>query len=276
MEIKHPRRILVLGTPECDISRILKDLTGSLPPSDTSGSLAGVTHEWSVETNYYNANLPIWIDEVSDLEQWKNEFMKPEAKEVIEAVGAWIFCFSRPSGHDDKLGVSAQSSMEAIGDVIENACGYAWDGTRLAIDASRTAGHKESLEEECMEHSFEYIHADATGKNEFGELQGIERAKEALQANDWNPQSSDTDEDDALGDIDTEKAQFNSELWGLKASLLDPDIDDEAHGDEEFQILDMEHMMSQLLAIRETSAAMPESQRRAFASRAVNDLMKDL
>lgn len=180
--------------------------------------------------------------------------MKPEAKEVIEAVGAWIYCFSQSAGaNSEHVGEATEYAMKAVEEVIERASGYGWDGTRLALDlSSQQSTQTEALEEQCMEHSFEYIHADAKGKNEFGEPQGLERVKEALETNSWDaPGSDDGEQEDVLGDFDTEKAQMNSELWGLKASLLDPDTDEEHdHDDEEFQVDNMEQMMSQLLAIR--------------------------
>ncbi|KAF1346227.1 hypothetical protein BDV97DRAFT_379061 [Delphinella strobiligena] len=282
MEIKHPRRILVLGAPDCDVSRVLKGLTGTTPQPDTTGSLAGVSHEWTIKNDYYSASVPIWIDEVTDLEQWRTEFMKPEAKEVIEAVGAWIYCFSRPATNDattEIVGDTASIAMNTIEEIVEQACGYSFEGTRLALDMSLSApSDPEALEEQCMEHSFEYVHLESKGKNEFGEPQGLERVKEALETNDWNAQSGhDDEEEDTVDDFAAEKAQMNTELWGLKASLLDPNIDHEDdRGDEDFQVENLEQMMSQILAIRETSAGMPEAQRKAFASRAVNDLMKDL
>jgi len=244
--------------------------------------------------------VPIWIDEIVDIEQWKTDFLKPEAREVIEAVGAWIYCFSNsPVTASEHVGENVESVMKAIGDIIEQACGYSWDGTRLALDmSSQQPSQIEALEEQCMEHSFEYIHADAKGRNEFGEPVGLARVREALETNDWNDQTNDdSDHEDMLGDFDMEKAQMNSELWGLKASLLDADGDgDNDQDDEEFKVENMEQMMSQLLAIRgeclgapnllhlavqssyqlETTAGMPEPDRKVFASRAVNNLMTDL
>lgn len=74
-----------------------KDLTGSAPtPIDST--TAGLSHTWKLETQYYRAELYIWIDEIVDREAWRTEFVKPEAKEVVSALGAWIFCFRKPIG----------------------------------------------------------------------------------------------------------------------------------------------------------------------------------
>jgi hypothetical protein len=49
-----------------------------------------------LKTQYYTAELGIWIDELPDVGAWGEEFKKEEAREVVTAVGAWIFCFRKP------------------------------------------------------------------------------------------------------------------------------------------------------------------------------------
>ena len=117
MEIEHPRRILALGTPDSGVLHLLKgpflpsgapristpfanifvrtDLTGSAPDL-VSDSTAGLTHTWRLKTRYYTASLPIWIDEIPHVSEWREEFVKPEAREVISVLGAWVYCFRKP------------------------------------------------------------------------------------------------------------------------------------------------------------------------------------
>ncbi|KAI5250670.1 hypothetical protein E4T42_04854 [Aureobasidium subglaciale] len=262
MEIKHPRRILVLGKPDCDISRVVKgssiatELTGSAPTPDTStGSLAGITHEWTLKTAYYTAAIPLWIDEIGDVEAWTAEFLKPEAKEVVQALGGWIYCFENGKKEDgDEVTISeeVEKTMKAVSDVVERACGMMWDGTRLAIDLTPTNKDKTTVvvEEQCLDLGFEYIHIDAEGKNEYGEKLGLERAKEALEANEWSSSAPEDEDEDGMGGMDDEQAQMNAELWGLKASLLDPDNGGDEDEGSAFQLEGMEQMMSQLMAIK--------------------------
>jgi ATPase subunit of ABC transporter with duplicated ATPase domains len=99
MDIKHARRILIVGAPGCGSLEITKALTGSSPAPHASGSCAGLTHEWDVRTAYYNAKVPLWIDEISDVQEWKEEFMKEEAGEVVQAVGAWVYAGSSAGSH---------------------------------------------------------------------------------------------------------------------------------------------------------------------------------
>ena len=94
MEIKHSRRLLILGAPSCGSLEVTRALTGSAPtPDDVSGSCAGLTHEWDVRTAYYNATVPLWIDEIPDVDEWKDEFLKDEARLVVQAVGAGVYVF---------------------------------------------------------------------------------------------------------------------------------------------------------------------------------------
>ncbi|THY12483.1 hypothetical protein D6D02_05151 [Aureobasidium pullulans] len=291
MEIKHPRRILVIGKPDSDISRVVKEITGSAPTPDAStGFLAGITHEWNVKTAYYTATIPIWIDEITDTTAWKSEFLNTEAKEVVQAVGAWIYCFNssdikKESADDDAevtMSEHVEATMKAVAEVVEKACGMMWDGTRLAVDLTPANKGRSTInaEEICLDLGFEYIHIDATGKNEYGENLGLERAKEALEANEWSASSADDDDDeDNVGGFDDEQAQMNAELWGLKASLLDPDNEgDEAEGsaleieDDDLGVLDMMNIANWMI---ETTAGMPENERKKYAARAVDDLMKN-
>lgn len=215
-----------------------------------------MTHEWTLKTSYYTATIPIWIDEISDLEQWKAEFLKPEAKEVLQAIGAYIYCFStlKVDGENEvNISPDVEATMQAVSEVVERACGAMWDGIKLAIDLTPANKGKDTAvaEEQCLDLGFEYVHLDATGKNEYGEELGLGRAKEALEANSWSAQSEEDDEEE-IGDFGNEEAQMNAELMGMKASLLDPENegDDEEAGGAAFQIEGMEQMMSQLLAIR--------------------------
>lgn len=241
-------------------------LTGSAPLADSSGSVAGLTHEWSIKTEYYEANIPIWLDELADLGQWQAEFSNPEAKEVIEAIGGWIYCFDKKEavhGQNASAQNVVEDTMKSIEEVVNKACGYSWEGIKLAVAMPSHAARStqepinvEDWEDRCMQYGFELVDAEATGKNEFGEAVGIARVKEALEANDWSTQLVDGAEDsEDFGDLGDEKAQMNAELWGLKASLLGSGIDPEERDnvteeDEALQVEEMQRMMSQALAIK--------------------------
>lgn len=239
--IPHPRRLLVIGEPGVDLAGFVKDLTGSEPVRNSEGSVAGSIHEWSFTTKYYSASLPVWIDKITDLQQWKADFMGVEAKEVIEAVGGWIFCFDRRSTPEQ-----IKATMEAIDGVINQACNYSWDGVKLAValsnskqDHNQDASQLEELDDCAVDHGFELINANASGKNDFGEQQGLARVVECIEANDWNATSAGTEDDfDVDGALD-EQLEMNDEFWDMKASLLAGTSDpiDEAHQLEDFEAL---------------------------------------
>lgn len=266
------------------------DLTGSAPEPDVNGSTAGLTHEWNAQTAYYTAKIPIWVDELENVQSWKAEFLKPEAKEVVDAVGAWVYCFSRQ--HDGQVSTEATEVMKGIQEVVDEHS-YGSDVVMLAVAkplgkqaASRATGNQEDREDICTEYGFEYIDYSATGKNEFGENVGFERLKEALEAHEWeNGGDEDVDLDDLdftaddFGDFGTEEAEMTAELFGMKAAL---NTEDEfGSSDEGFspaaqavQVDDLDKLMSKLLAVKEQSAGLPEEQRKKNAARAVKDIME--
>lgn len=170
MDISNPRRVLAVGASDSGVLQLLKDLTGSAP-EQVDDSIAGISHNLRLETSYYTVDIPIWIDDISDIQAWRNEFMKPEAREVVSVVGAWIYCFRKPVHEEEIEGIKA--SMEAIQNVVEKGCGASWDGICLAVAMPQsTTPHLEKStddwEDWCRESGFEYVDAEAKGRNEFG------------------------------------------------------------------------------------------------------------
>lgn len=170
MDIPNPRRILAVGASDSGVVQLLKDLTGSAP-KQVDDSVAGLSHNLRLETSYYTADIPIWIDDISNTQDWRTEFMKPEAGEVVNVVGAWIYCFRKPIREEDTEGIKA--SIQAIQEVVEKACGYGWDGISMAVAMPQSiTPHLEKSAEDwedlCRDFGFEYVDAEAKGKNEFG------------------------------------------------------------------------------------------------------------
>jgi len=62
--------------------------------------------------------------------------------------------------------------MKAVQEVIEKAAGYSWEGTCLAVGMKQglTGGLKlgDDWEDVCLSYGFEYVDAEAKGRNEFG------------------------------------------------------------------------------------------------------------
>ena len=256
------------------------ELTGSAP-EPTSDTTAGLTHEWRLETKYYTATLPIWIDELSNVAEWRTEFTKPEAREVVSVLGAWIYCFKKPV--EEKDVDTIKETMQAVADATERACGYGGDIVCLAVAMPQsTTPHldkpNEEWEELSMEYGFEYVDSEAKGKNEFGEAMGVQRVREALEAAEWDGADldfggEDEDEEGFEGSFAAEEAEMNMELFGMKGALAG---DDEAGGDaEEREVEELEVMMRKMVAIKEMGEGMEEAERKRFAAKAVNGLLKD-
>lgn len=244
--------------------------------------------------------MPIWVDEVPDIESWKTEFLKDEAKEVVDAIGAWIFCFEAQK--DGNIGAEAENAMKGIQEVVERHGTFGSEVVFLAVakpklgkQAEGEKGSQEEQEDKCMEFGFEYIRYGAEGKNEFGEKVGFERLKEALEANEWADAEAEDDElnlddidfdmdDEDLSGFGREEAEMTAELFGMKAALNREDGEDEFDpAAEDFmtpaqkadQVEDLNRMMGKLMAVKEQSADLPEAQRKRMAAQAVRDIMKE-
>lgn len=133
--INNPRRLLILSPPSHSLSIIpplLHTLTGTPitdpPQQQTSTSAAPqpsfagyTTHSpLRIETKYYTAEIPIWVDEVPiqpdedskeetgdskpSSSQWRTEFLSPEAEIVREALGALVVAVRNPVSSGTKDG----------------------------------------------------------------------------------------------------------------------------------------------------------------------------
>lgn len=236
--------------------------------------------------------MPVWLDEIADVPTWHTDFLKHEAKEVVQAVGAWIYCFCRPVTAADVE--HFQSTLKSISDVVDQNGGYGWEGVRLAVamPQSTTPYLQKEYEEwdgMCGEHGFEYIDFEATGRNEFGEPVGVERMKEALESNDWAADDMDEDVENSLedlgideegewtGGLSMEEMEMGRELFGLKGAVNGSELGEgPSEEDEAGQVEELEKMMAKMHAIKDLGSSMPEEERKRFAAKAVNDFMKDL
>ncbi|KAH9877888.1 hypothetical protein J1614_003105 [Plenodomus biglobosus] len=280
MEIRNPRRVLTVGAPDAGVLKLLKELTGSAP-EPTAGTTAGLTHDWRLETKYYTATIPIWVDEIPNVAEWRTEFVKPEAREVITVLGGWVYCFKKPVGEKDVDTI--KETMQAIADVIESACGFGGDQVCLAVAMPQSTTPYlektgEEWEELAADHGFEYVDFEATGKNEFGEPMGVQRVREALEAGEWesNDMPDFGDEDGFDGTFAAEEVEMGMELCDMKGALQGDGGEDEDGGHGEKDVEELEVMMKKMVAIKEMGEGMEEAERKRFAAKAINDLMKDL
>jgi hypothetical protein len=240
-------------------SPLFADLTGT-SPQQTSETTAGVT--WTLKTPYYTVTLPIWIDEIPTPSEWSTEFSKPEAREVISCLGAWIYVFKHPVTTEDLETV--KETMKAIKKVIEKATGYEWEGTLLAVGMQQSITPRlqmpfDEWDELCRDFGFEYIDATAKGRNEFGEPVGIPRLKEALETTEWDNGDDelgleDLDEGDGLGDdgewgdFAREEEEMGVELLGLKSAIHAAEGEEDE--DEAVLVEEMGKLMGRLQAIK--------------------------
>ncbi|KAL5329154.1 hypothetical protein ACEPPN_002664 [Leptodophora sp. 'Broadleaf-Isolate-01'] len=292
MEISHPRRILAVSRPDSGLLDLVQGLTGSAPTL-TTDTVAGTTHNWAVKTSYYTAMIPIWLDEISDASVWSADFLAPEAREVLTVLGAFIVCFRKPV--DEKALKEVRDLMEGVAEVVKEGCGLMWDGVCLAVGMpqSTTPYLEKSFdewEELCQEYGFEYVDFESKGRNEYSEPMGMDRLKEALEANDWegNDELGETidldgleDDSDEAGSIGfgldaADKAEMERELRGMKMAIYGGGNDDDEEEPSDKDVEDLQALMLKMQAVRDLGADMPEAERKRFAAKAVSDIMKKL
>lgn len=240
--------------------------------------------------------MPIWIDEIAEVVAWETEFIKDEAEEVVEALGAWIYCFRKPQ--DDAQLQIVERTMQAVQKIIEKHSNYGADTVMLAVAlpeekvASISSQFSpEDLEDVCLPYGFEFIEFSAKGKNEFGEHVGAARLKEALEANEWPSAGTEDDEDididdlvfgtDDVGAFEPEEAEMTAELFEMKRALMEDDDLRLEEADiipapeaQAAQVDGLDRMMSKLMAVKEAAADFPEAQRRKMAAKAIKDLLQ--
>ncbi|EPS44567.1 hypothetical protein H072_1470 [Dactylellina haptotyla CBS 200.50] len=294
------RRILIVGRRDSEVLQFLETLTGSLPSHQHSESHAGLTHTLTLKTQYYTSTIPIWIDEITDPVEWSTAYASKEAKEVRQVLGAIIYVFKRPTSEAEFTDMVTED-LKGVGKVVK-ACGYSWDGVCLAVamphsmqpQVSKSA---EEWDDVTMEYGFEFVDFEAKGRNDYGEPVGMERLREALEANDWNAPMSfglddlDDDElDELAGDdpidkdgnvkngLKLEANEMEQEMFGLHQAILGEgkDGEDDDDDDEEFQVEQLEAAMQRLQGVKDMISELPEDQKRAFAAKAVADVMKTL
>ena len=213
-----------------------------------------------------------------------------------------------------------------MGSIIR-ACGSSWDGVALAvgmpsdgvigsinaiggIDGIGGSGSGEEeediLNDLCQQWGLEYVDYEKKGRNDYGERQGVERVREALEANDWDNSGADydswgfDDQEDGAADVDESgvlgsvAGEFKQEMFGLRQAIerggsgglggffdgLGGDDDDrEGNGeDERKQVEDMEKVMMKMAMLRDLGGEDEEEvkrERRKLAQELLREIMME-
>jgi len=148
--------------------------------------------------------------------------------------------------------------MQAIADAIDRACGYSGDQVCLAVAMPQTTNPYldlpgEEWDELCADAGFEYIDFEKTDRNEFGEEQGVQRVREALEAGEWES-SEGLDfggDEEGFGDFAAEEAEMNMELFGMKGALRgDEGVGEPSAEEKAKEVEELEVMMRRMIAIK--------------------------
>jgi Alpha and gamma adaptin binding protein p34 len=190
----------------------------------------------------------------------------------LEVLGAFILCFKKPI--DEKELENVKELLKAVGKVAKGGMGWGWDGALLAVGIKASVTpvidlnkSTEEWEDICREEGgWEWIDAEAKGRNEYGEPVGIPRLREALEANDWAGNegvdgeiesflNSDGEENEEVG-FNTEAAQLEREMFGIRSAIYGKDGkgrkigEDEDEDDEEIKVEELEAMMMRMHSVK--------------------------
>ncbi|RDL39671.1 Uncharacterized protein BP5553_04011 [Venustampulla echinocandica] len=290
MEISNPRRILAVSQPESGLLDLLKGLTGKAP-SITADTIAGTTHNWPVKTSYYTATIPIWLDEISDSQVWSSEFLAPEAREVLTALGAFVVCFRKPI--NEAALAETKALLKHVSTVVKDGCGYSWDGACLAVAMPQTITPYleksfEDWEDICQDFGFEFVDFESKGRNQYSEPMGIERLKQALETNDWagnedfdvmddldqlNGEGYDEDDETSVG-FGIDPAELENEMQGMKQAIYSGGLNLEDGEEDDEEVEKLQAMMLKLQAVKDMAAGMPKEEREKLAAKTVKEIMK--
>ncbi|KAJ6069641.1 hypothetical protein N7499_011528 [Penicillium canescens] len=143
-------------------------------------------------------------------------------------------------------------------------------------------------------------------RNMYGEREGMPRIKEVLETHDWSASGGsgglgydgehdpDMDSEDDLQDqllglssgqtrgFGDEVHELEREMFGLRMAIERgggdgfEDEEEGGNGDDELDVESMEALMMRMQAIKDMSSELPEDQRKRFAAKAVQDIMREL
>lgn len=284
--ISNPLRIIVLTTsPSTPLPQLVQE------------------SELRLETPYYTTTLPIWHDTISKSQEWKAEWLAPEAAEVIRSIGAWVVVVRKPMSAQGAAEAETMENIRSTLSTIHSVLTHHQERSNAysAIDSEPlllVVGMPQPLrpvlnvtdeewEDLCLDcGGWEWIDGEAKGKNEFGERVGFERLKETLEANEWDGGDLDIEDDIDVfetelglrdGSKPSEGIEVETDAPGMHEAILKHDEDggnEDPGGDD--QIEELESMMMKMQAIKEKGAGMAQNERKRFAARAVMEVMKSV
>lgn len=203
----------------------------------------------SIKNDYYVADVPIWTDIINPagIREWADGFSgelpsklsheeREELRAVRAAVGGYVVLLNRGEG---KSGwVEVERVLREVGRVTSVSEGDGWEGVCLGVLLGSSAGE----DDEGWVEGFEVVDGTATGKSEIGEAVGMERVREALEANEWAAAEGGVEElEDELGfgewDVEGGFEIGEDDVEGMRRPLFGGDAEEEEEGVEGLEAL---------------------------------------
>lgn len=247
-------------------------MTGEVPKAvDSVESHSGLTHPYTIENRYYNADLDIWIDEFDSeegVDEWVTTFCSDEAKEVRDAIGGVVYTFDPNSS-------TWYKNLEKISKFIELLDEEMWEGVSLAVSRGNY-----DQGDELMDFGLEHVDQAAETVNKFGERDGLDRIKEALETYEWPTRDDEkAKEQGADGEEDNEEFNEQSIIEDIKKlKYNDPLLRDEKRDQEgsEQDVENLEEFMEKLKNARDSNKDISNDERQKLSEDLADELLRIL
>ncbi|KAK9359758.1 hypothetical protein V1504DRAFT_457060 [Lipomyces starkeyi] len=338
------------STPTLSANSTSAQTSAEIPTEQRRPTHAGLSHTLTLLNKYFETEVPIWIDEYDDtsddtgIRGWATSFSSADANEVVSALGAIVYTFRKPETRDEYVDVKSkveqelriihdmlishyksqnmedQQDEEDFDELID------WDGISLAVAIpSATAKtlssddmNKASIELDAEEwetllqpFGFEFIDIQKKGRNDYGELLGLERIQEALETYSWDASDEaavarqrgilegydeyDTDgrhhgfgdDDDELDSdgFDQELREMQLEMaalhFAMDSSSQQRERTEEQDGEvrepkplPESDIDELEQIMLRMKQVKERGEGLPLEERKKLADELAKDLLR--
>ena len=222
-------------------------------PDAVDGSLVGASHKHEISNKYYSATIPVWIDDLQDLDGWLEGFMSDEATEVRDEIACYMLVVQTPCSRERYEHVL--SMMKAINKVIGLGTQEATSMLILMPNphTSSFCPTHDEWEDACMDLDFDFAFGPIEGSVDESQLPGIEHVQQSLELIDWNGRDFDPASDDEPA-----------------LSYLGGDGDEMASG----RLVDsVPTAYDRLQETRESIKRLPDAERRKRAAAAVTEVM---
>lgn len=228
-------------------------------PQPTDGDLVGSSHQYVISNKYYCANIPIWVDDLQDIDAWRKGYLSEEAAEVREEIACYIFVARVPSAQTEYDQIQTRINL-----IASVAATVYHDKLCLLVLTPNPVSSSFSVsldewQDVCLGCDFEYAFLNAAESEDMAMPPGMTYVRQTMDVIDWKAQ----------------REHAGGEEGHVSASFL---VDEFEHAPSEREssrdLVDAVPIAyERLQETRESIRHLPEPERRRRAAAAVKEVM---